>query len=403
MNTNKKRWSVILLMITGILFITVAGSIFVSNNWKLIPDLAKQISLGIFTVALFVVSHVLRKNEKLSITGRAMYYLSVVLLGFFTYFSLNPISDLLDLKQHRINLIRFGIADLLMMGAMVNLYIKKKRTVDLCVIYVMLNSLIVSILNGFEIGIHGVTGLFSVETILLAVVLVLMDKRCEENEVNHSRTCMIVLYIIQMCITSCNAFIAGIVDAKSFGYITTIWTLMFVSTLVLFLYKKNVFSRLMTNIWLLGLFCEVLYDVVTNFDTIPDYYLMEVICMIIGGLLVFTKILWYDVEVAKVTVSIITFILACIIYPILIMHNFFDEHIECVLTLGVSVLAILIASAISNSKKYLILSSVVLAIVAIYLTRSFWLSIAWWVYLLIVGVVCITIAILKEKKSVVDI
>lgn len=398
--TKKKHWSVILLMVVGMIFVTVAGSIFVSSTWKLMSELAKEITLGIVTVGLFAGSHVARKNDKMKVTGRALYYLSIVSLGFLTYMSLNVLHDMLSLASWRVNLIRFGIADLLMMAAMLHIYFRKKCVFDFCMLYMMLNSLLLSILVGFEIGIHGITGVFAIETVFIAVIDSVIYKMNIYEPKNATRICSSVIYVIQMVLTSINAFVAAEANEGIFGYISVLWLLMFVSTLIIFVVRKDTFSRTMSNVWLAGLLCEVLYDIVCNFSVIPGYYLPEVLCMVFGVTLVFARILWYDVEEAKTTLNVITYTAACIMYPILLGHNLVEEHLACVLTLGISAFIILIWSAIAGSKKYMILSGIVLIIMAIYLTRAFWLSIAWWVYLMIAGIVCITLAIVKEKKTV---
>ena len=47
-------------------------------------------------------------------------------------------------------------------------------------------------------------------------------------------------------------------------------------------------------------------------------------------------------------------------------------------------------------KKWFILSTVTLLIFTVYMTRSFWASIAWWVYLLAVGLILIGLAAANE-------
>ena len=58
-----------------------------------------------------------------------------------------------------------------------------------------------------------------------------------------------------------------------------------------------------------------------------------------------------------------------------------------------------IISSLKNNQKYQVLSGICLTLLTLYTTRTFWLSVAWWVYLLIAGIVCILIAILREKRN----
>ena len=60
---------------------------------------------------------------------------------------------------------------------------------------------------------------------------------------------------------------------------------------------------------------------------------------------------------------------------------------------------LLIVAAIKNNRVYVILSSVTLFFIAFYVTRSFWLSIAWWIYMFVAGVILVLIAVKKEREG----
>lgn len=62
----------------------------------------------------------------------------------------------------------------------------------------------------------------------------------------------------------------------------------------------------------------------------------------------------------------------------------------------ISLIIILIISFMIKRKKWFVFSTVESIVLTLYLTRSFWLSIAWWVYLLVVGLFMISIGATNE-------
>ena len=60
---------------------------------------------------------------------------------------------------------------------------------------------------------------------------------------------------------------------------------------------------------------------------------------------------------------------------------------------------ILVVAAITSNKRYTILTASSLCIVVLYQTRWFWLSIAWWIYLFVVGVALVTYASVRAWRS----
>lgn len=61
-------------------------------------------------------------------------------------------------------------------------------------------------------------------------------------------------------------------------------------------------------------------------------------------------------------------------------------------------LVIFIGAQILRSRLWIRISGVIMVAVALYMTKGFWLSISWWVYLLAAGLALIIFAAFKEKK-----
>ena len=69
------------------------------------------------------------------------------------------------------------------------------------------------------------------------------------------------------------------------------------------------------------------------------------------------------------------------------------------LILAGAMLIMVILSYIKKSKKWFILSITVLIFLTVYMTRSFWLSLEWWIYLLSTGIILIVIASINEIQK----
>ena len=58
---------------------------------------------------------------------------------------------------------------------------------------------------------------------------------------------------------------------------------------------------------------------------------------------------------------------------------------------------LLIVSYVFKKYKNFMFSAIMLVLLLIYVSRKFWLSIAWWVYLLVVGILLILFATKNEQ------
>ena len=67
-----------------------------------------------------------------------------------------------------------------------------------------------------------------------------------------------------------------------------------------------------------------------------------------------------------------------------------------VLILGVAALIILVVSFWSKSKRWFLLAGITLVTLILYISKDFWLSLAWWIYLLAVGIILISLASINE-------
>ena len=127
-----------------------------------------------------------------------------------------------------------------------------------------------------------------------------------------------------------------------------------------------------------------------------DYFAVEVGSLLLGAGIVLLGIIWYD---KKNGIRVFQFGFTCMTLLVLLIHNIMVEELACLMFLGIAGIVMLVLAAIKNHKEYVIASSATLSLLALYLTREFWLSIEWWVYLFVAGVVLVGIAIKKEKEA----
>lgn len=132
------------------------------------------------------------------------------------------------------------------------------------------------------------------------------------------------------------------------------------------------------------------------FSYIPDEYQVVAGCVAFGLGVYFVGLL---INSKNELVQWLQYVCACMIAIVLLTNALVDGGVENALILGIIGVATLVFAAISNSKRYVVLSSIVLVLLVFYLTRHIWASVAWWVYLFVAGVGLVAFAIKKESAE----
>lgn len=123
---------------------------------------------------------------------------------------------------------------------------------------------------------------------------------------------------------------------------------------------------------------------------------LEYICIFLGLGIVLLGIIWYDIfEEIRISQLIGT----CLLLAVLLFHNLMVPALANVLFLGIAALLMLVLATLLKQKAYALAAALTLTVIALYLTREVWLSIAWWVYLFVAGVGLVIFAIKKEKAE----
>ena len=95
----------------------------------------------------------------------------------------------------------------------------------------------------------------------------------------------------------------------------------------------------------------------------------------------------------------VTFVIACICSLIQLISAIDSYELSDALFLGIIMVGVIVWSYHARKKQWFIMAVVTLALLLIISTRVLWLSIAWWVYLLIAGSVLIGIATANEYNK----
>ena len=128
---------------------------------------------------------------------------------------------------------------------------------------------------------------------------------------------------------------------------------------------------------------------------IPEFIEMELIVMpAIAFMLVLQCLIW---KKHKTVLDNVTFGCAILAVISLIVDALSTKGLFDIMFLGIVSLVVLLYSFYFKRKKWFCFATTVLLVLAIYMTRHFWASIAWWAYLLIVGILLIVIAAWNER------
>ncbi|MGN0604935.1 MAG: DUF2157 domain-containing protein [Oscillospiraceae bacterium] len=101
------------------------------------------------------------------------------------------------------------------------------------------------------------------------------------------------------------------------------------------------------------------------------------------------KKIWkgYEKRVNKITFAVAIISIVYLIYEIFIYRQLIDA--EILISAGI---VMMIFSFMKKRKKWFILSSATVIFIVFYMTRDFWFSIQWWLYLLMAGILLISVA-----------
>lgn len=177
------------------------------------------------------------------------------------------------------------------------------------------------------------------------------------------------------------------------GKMSDWWGIWLIGVCVLSLIRrKGEYNRLIAVISLLT---PVFAWILRPFAKAPDYYSLEV--NIIPILLYLASLRLFKWQ--KRYLDHITFAAYVIIYVILFFNALFGGIIGNALIIMISALLMLVFSFVIKMKRWFILAVAVITTSAIFMSITLWGNPAWWVYLLVAGIIMIGVGAANEMKK----
>lgn len=102
---------------------------------------------------------------------------------------------------------------------------------------------------------------------------------------------------------------------------------------------------------------------------------------------------------ARGVTAVLLYISACLCLAVLALDAISTGKLVDALIIGVISLLLLAASFLKKSKRWFVMSALTMVVLGIYMSRSFWLNLAWWIYLLATGLALIGLAAANEAAK----
>lgn len=466
MERKEKNQISTLLLAVGVVFILIAGSIFVSTAWEYLPETGKKIILLLVTSGLLGGSAYLSQQEKLEKLEKALFYMGTGFAGYtmialFGGINHGPLTliwsaDTIDSMEY----VKIIVSSFVILGLLGVRCLTKREGVAFGLALVLVDNCIWW--SCIACGLY--FNDFMIAEVILFAAYAAVDYavgNSEEIRAECKKFYQIFLsaYVAHIGIVFWGLLFRMVTTEYQIGEMS-FYMLIFVMVSGLAYARRKWCGLRITNSFLaLGLVYSVIVDLFHS-DLLNDWFcylvpsLKETIirrglltdwemaalafvlsfgvaiwlrrrelwsaqvtigqiilltqpyieisqqfeteweyAVIVGGIVLLGRI-WYDKwEVFRW----IQFAAVCRAFLGLLWNNLLHGELENVLILAVASLVILIIAAIYNKKEYMIASSTTVCLLVFYLTRSFWLSLEWWMYLFVAGIVLIVLAVRKER------
>ncbi len=402
-NNRKTDIGTIILFILGSIFVAVAGSIFVYKNWKYMSETLKDLLVIAASIGCFTGAYFSSKNEKFKITEIVLYYLGTIFASLSVISLITPemleTLPFVDHYRHAQDLM-YLLSLLPEVVAFSVRFIKKRTPFDLWLTGIAYIIYILAIEEFFDFDYPQ----RSIPYFIFYAGIVMYNLYLRKNQPNDKITanCNVFLdiYMISFMLLgslgNALATIGDLFDRFDFDVFVSVVIVILSFALMLY-YVKRVPSIFNMIISVLYMFNVVLTFAAQDWDDI--FFLQDLSgeCVAIVWLLgIYGIKLIFDAR--NINTEWLRFILNVIVECVMLAYNLDNGELINVFAFSVVNLALLAYSIIKSDKKYTILSAISMALVVLYMTRDFWKSINWWVYLLVVGIAMIYFAIKREGR-----
>lgn len=336
---NEKKYSSNVLMIVGVLFILLAGSVCVSKAWDYLPLVVKQGCLFVVAMVGLGSSYVLTSKNRLHKTDSALFYIGNGFLGYFILSVTDSIYSGDDFGfWEKSCLVTFVILILVAIKLAV-----KKSVVEFVVGVVLLNWLVCSGYYHIEAGRSVYACMYVVVGFLVCSLSYVMRDSFRESR------------------------IAGQVIRNTLLVQESIVCWQLLISVLLASGTESTGAKLCQGIALFGGFAMAAYLFILGKEESLQSAQYWIIMMLI---------------------------------LLLVCYNHYLES-DLIATIGSSVtlVALIIWAEWQEQKAITRVAGLALAVLLVYATRQIWLSIAWWVYMMVAGVIMVGIAVWREKRA----
>ena len=173
-------------------------------------------------------------------------------------------------------------------------------------------------------------------------------------------------------------------------------TVLLLGACLLTMCRKNQPVPVKRLIYTVSAFAPVIAWISQPFFTVPEIIVLELDILPILLYCFALKFIWKD---RLTVIDNITFGVYTLSYIVLFFGAVSNGEVADGLIIAVSALAVLIFSFTVKKKKWFLLSVAVIVISALFMSKDFWTSLAWWVYLLAAGLILIAIGAANEMKK----
>lgn len=229
-----------------------------------------------------------------------------------------------------------------------------------------------------------------------ALVLSLLVKKTEHLHMCNWKT------IFVWMLFGCNNLVAYMSTTYAEKWVFWMWLAILMFLLSVICEEHRFLEAKFRSLSLMTVYGSLLCNTVGYFRFYNQYNLLkadftvEYSCAVTAVFVVVLCKIWYDIFEE---IRILQFLSFCGILVVLLCSNIYREALPNVLLLASVSLIVLLLSTFFHKKNYAIASATALILVVLYLTKSFWLSIAWWIYLFVAGLGLILYAVKREKAE----
>lgn len=341
MEKKQKNMVVTFMMVVGVAFILIAGCICVKQAWKYLPETVKQICLLGVGIGALTGSVFAGKTNFLKKTETALFYVGDAFLGYFilSFTGSEMIKNMISLTMWD----RLFLVTLIMILPVIVKFIYARTVAEYSMAVILMNLGMIFLLTSMEVKIC--TYVFGLS--LVALLLLLLEQYCKTcSDTNKglsvcAKVCFLVQEIYTVILLCAGSFVKEITGKE-------------------IVVRENI------------------------------TFIVLAVCIVLSGLI------WYD---KKEKNDVLQLIVLGFLLGNMLIYNMICGQLTDALVLGVVALLILIVAGIHNNRAYVVVSAITLLLIAFYITRAFWLSIAWWVYMFAAGVILVLIAVKKEREG----